>query len=145
MEAGHIVVIKTVSNTAAVMTESEWSAVASLQDEARMLFHNLVNTISNKIDKSAAKSQYRNTTTSDHPIQTIGESTSFPSNTGIFQLEGTITHTKYQTKQVLFFSSTSLLQQDKVVEIFMEAMGSDYWKDVKCMFKAHLRMEDTGS
>ena len=39
VEAGHIVVNKTVSNTAAVMTESEWSAVASLQDEARMLFH----------------------------------------------------------------------------------------------------------
>ena len=107
--------------------------------------YSIVDTISNKIDTSAAKSQYRNTTTSDHPIQTIGESTSFPSNTGIFQLEGKLHTKKYQTKQVLFFSSTSLLQQDKVVEIFKEAMGSDYWKYVKCMFKAHLRMEDTGS
>ena len=26
----------------------------------------------------------------------------------------------------------------------MEAMWSDYWKDIKCMFKAHLRMENTG-
>ena len=31
-----------------------------------------------------------------------------------------------------------------ITAIFNEAMGSTYWKDVKHMFKAHLRMEDTG-
>ena len=37
-------------------------------------------------------------------------------------------------------------QQDtpEVIAMFQEAMGSQYWKDVKHMFKAYLRMEDTG-
>ena len=39
------VIVRSVSNTTAVVTQSEWSAVKSLEDEARMLFHNLVDAI----------------------------------------------------------------------------------------------------
>ena len=42
------VIVRSVSNTTAVVTQSEWSAVKSLEDEARMLFHNLVDAINNK-------------------------------------------------------------------------------------------------
>ena len=135
VETGHSVVVKTVSNTAAVLTESEWYALASLEDEARMLFHNLVDTISNN----------RGTIRSDHPIQiqTVCESTSFPSSTCTFQQVDTIRH-KTISDRAIFSPSASSLQQDNVAAIFKEAMGSGYWKDVKCMFKAHLRMEDTG-
>ena len=32
----------------------------------------------------------------------------------------------------------------EVIAMFQEAMGSQYWKDVKHMFKAYLRVEDIG-
>ena len=110
--------------SAGVVTESEWSAAASLQDEARMLFHNLVDTISNKIYTSAATSQYRNTTTtSEHPIQTIGESTSFPSNTGIFQLEGTITHKKIPDQASSIFHPLVCFNRTKLQKYLWRLCG----------------------
>ena len=39
------VIVKRVSNTFAVITQSDWSAVNSLQDEVIMLFHTLVDTV----------------------------------------------------------------------------------------------------
>ena len=47
VESGSVIV-RSVSNTTAVVTQSEWSAVKSLEDEARMLFHNIVDVIDNK-------------------------------------------------------------------------------------------------
>ena len=146
VETGHSVVVKTVSNTAAVVTESEWSAIASLEDEARMLFHNLVDTISSK--SSTPLGATANEALLNRTIQGDNESSSSQSNTDSLQLLTTqIKRRKVTDESTPNYSpSPTMFSQDMldITTIFNEAMGSAYWKDVKHMFKAHLRMEDTG-
>ena len=148
VETGHSVVVKTVSNTAAVVTESEWSAVASLEDEARMLFHNLVDTISSKSSTPLETFATANETLQNRSIQTDDESSSSQSNIDSLQLLGNQMKRRKVTDESRSNSSLSptMFPQDMLdmTTIFNEAMGSAYWKDVKHMFKAHLRMEDTG-
>ena len=145
VETGHSVVVKTVSNTAAVMTESEWSAIASLDDEARMLFHNLVDTISSK--SSTPLEATANEALPNRSIHRDDDSSSSQSNTDSLQLGNQIRHKKVPDEHRPNPSlSPKMFPQDMldITTIFNEAMGSAYWKDVKHMFKAHLRMEDTG-
>ena len=139
VETGHSVVVKTVSNTAAVVTESEWSAIASLEDEARMLFHNLVDTISSK--SSTPLEATANEALPNHSIHRDDESSSSQSNT-----DSLLTTQVTDERRPNYSLSPTMFSQDMldITTIFNEAMGSAYWKDVKHMFKAHLRMEDTG-
>ena len=146
LETGHSVVVKTVSNTSAIVTESEWSAVASLEDEARMLFHNLVDTISNKSSTPLEAFATVNEALPDRSIK-IDDKSSSQSNTDSLQLGNQIKNRKVTDEsRPNFLPSPTMFPQDMldITTIFKEAMGSDYWKDVKHMFKAHLRMEDTG-
>ena len=146
VETGHSVVVKTVSNTAAVLTESEWSAIASLEDEARMLFHNLVDTISSK--SSTPLEATATEALPNRSIQGDDESSSSQSNTDSLQLLTTQIKRRKVTDESSpnYSPSPTMFSQDMrdITAIFNEAMGSAYWKDVKHMFKAHLRMEDTG-
>ena len=145
VETGHSVVVKTVSNTAAVLTESEWSAIASLEDEARMLFHNLVDTISSK--SNAPLEATSNEALPNRSIHRDDESSSSQSNIDSLQLGNQIRHKKIPDERRRNLSkSLTIFPQDMldIATVFNEAMGSAYWKDVKHMFKAHLRMEDTG-
>ena len=48
VESGHSMVVRNVSNTTAVVTQAEWSSVENLSDEARILFHNFVDSIEAK-------------------------------------------------------------------------------------------------
>ena len=145
VETGHSVVVKTVSNTAAVLTESEWSAIATLEDEARMLFHNLVDTISSK--SSTPLEATANEALPNRSIHRDDKSSSSQSNTDSLQIGNQIRHKKIPDERRPNPSpSPTMFSQDMrdITTIFNEAMGSAYWKDVKHMFKAHLRMEDTG-
>ena len=48
VESGHSMVVRNVSNTTAVVKQAEWSSVENLSDEARILFHNFVDSIEAK-------------------------------------------------------------------------------------------------
>ena len=48
VEIGDSVMVRKVSNTSAVVTEWDWCATKSLEDEACMLFHNFVDSLNGK-------------------------------------------------------------------------------------------------
>ena len=145
VESGSVIV-RSVSNTTAVVTQSMWSAVKSLEDEARMLFHNLVDAIEKKSSASPKASKPGVVKTQRVSMKTVGESTSsHPTSPSVADAQ------RIGQQIVPALSSSSqpggaTLQQDtpELIAMFQEAMGSQYWKDVKHMFKAYLRMEDTG-
>ena len=140
------VIVRSVSNTTAVVTQSEWSAVKSLKDEARMLFHNLVDAIEQKSSASPKASKPGVINIHRVSMKTVGESTSsHPTSPSVADAR----RIGQQIVPALSSSSqpgVATFQQDtpEVIAMFQEAMGSQYWKDVKHMFKAYLRMEDTG-
>ena len=140
------VMVRNVSNTAAVVTKSEWSAVASLNDEARILFHSLVDSIENKTNESHKASKSNDAITHSHPTKTIGKTTSFQRTT---QSPEVATKSVNQVADVSYSHPSSEVTRGhkampEVTALFRKVMGSHYWKDVKHMFKAYLRMEDTG-
>ena len=148
VESGNVIV-RSVSKTAAVVTQSEWSALNSLQDEACILFHNLVDSIDKKIDASYVASSADDINTRNQSARTVGESTSSQLTTpSSIQADRIVK----QLTPALSSHNTSIgaqvdsFKQDAsdVIAMLREAMGSHYWKDVKHIFKAYLRVEDTG-
>ena len=140
------VIVRSVSNTTAVITQSEWSAVKSLEDEARMLFHNLVDAIEKKSNAVPRAPELGVVNKHSLSTKTVGESTSSQPTSPPVAQAGRIVQ---QLTPALSSSSEAAVanfQHDtpEVIAMFQEAMGSQYWKDVKHMFKAYLRMEDTG-
>ena len=144
VESGSVIV-RSVSNTTAIVTQSEWSAVKSLKDEARMVFHNLVDAIEKKSIASpkASKPGVVKTRVS---MKTVGESTSSHPTSPSFADARRIGQQIVPALSSSSHRGVATFQQDtpEVIAMFEEAMGSQYWKDVKHMFKAYLRMEDTG-
>ena len=145
VESGSMIV-RSVSNTTAIVTQSEWSAVKSLEDEARMLFHNLVVTIDKKSSASPRASKPGVVNIHSVSTKTVGESTSSQPTSPSVAQAGRIG--QQLTPAMLSSSQAEVarFQQDSPEEIAMlqEAMGSQYWNDAKDMAKAYLRMEDTG-
>ena len=148
VESGNVIV-RSVSKTAAVVTQSEWSALNSLQDEACMLFHNLLDSIDKKIDASYVASSADDVNTHNQSARTVGESTSSQLTTpSSIQADRIVK----QLTPALSSHNTSIgaqvdsFEQDAsdVIAMLREAMGSHYWKNAKHMFKAYLRVEDTG-
>ena len=143
VESGHVVV-RNVSNTTAVLTQSEWSAVKNLHEEACVLFHSLVSTIESKINATPVASKANDATLHSQSMKTVGESTSSQSINPSLPLASRMM--QQLTPAIPSSSTMSSFQKDipEVVAMFKEAMGSQHWKDVKHMFKAFLRVEDTG-
>ena len=143
VESGSVIV-RSVSNTTAIVTQSEWSAVKSPEDEARMLLHNLVDAIEKKSSASPKASKPGVVETQRVSMKTVGESTSsHPTSPSFADAQRIGQQTALSSSS---HHGVATFQQDipEVIAIFQEAMGSQYWKDVKHMFKAYLRMEDTG-
>ena len=162
VESGNVIV-RSVSNTTAVVTQSEWSAVQSLEDEACMLFHNLVDSIDNKTvaspiasqpddvnmhsepddvnmhsEPDGADSESDDGSTHSQSPMTVGENTSSqPTSTSDTQCGRAVTSRRAPVR-------SSQQDTSEVFAMFQEAMGSQHWKDVKHMFTAYLRVEDTG-
>ena len=140
VESGSVIV-RSVTNTTAVVTQSEWSAVKSLEDEAHMLFHNLVDAIDKKKASKPAVVNIHSLST-----KTVGESTSSqPTSPSVAQagrIMQQLTPAPSSSSEVEI--ARFLQETPEVIAMFQEAMGSQYWKDVKHMFKAYLRIEDTG-
>ena len=145
VESGSVIV-RSVSNTAAVVTQSEWSAVKSLEDEARMLFHNLLDAIEKKSNASPTASKPGVLSMHSVSIKTVGESTSSQPTSPSVAQAGRIVQQLTPALSSSNQAAVASFQQDtpEVIALFQEAMGSQYWKDVKHMFKAYLRVEDTG-
>ena len=139
-------IVRSVSNTAAVVTQSEWSAVSSLKDEACMLFHTLVDAIDKKSSASPRASKPGVVNIHSLSMKTVLESTSSqptsPSVTQAGWIGQQLTPALSSSSQ----AEVARFKQDtpEVIPLLQEAMGSQYWKDMKHMFKAYLRVEGTG-
>ena len=142
IDARHSVVVRQLSSTAAVVTESEWSSLQSIPDEARMLFHNLVDSLDAKpmASASASKPFMHKHITEHNTEKTASENTAIR----LASLPQQVVTTSLENNPALDSSLSNTAVQADFNAIFKEAMGSEYWKDVKHIFKAYLRMEDTG-
>ena len=145
VESGSVIV-RSVSNTTAVVTQSEWSAVKSLEDEARMLFHNLVDAIDKKSNAIPRAPKLGVVNKHSLSTKTVVESTSSQPTSPLVPQAGRIVQQLTPALSSSSEAEVTSFQQDipEVIAMFQEAMGSQYWKDVKHMFKAYLRVEDTG-
>ena len=76
VETGDSVVVKSISNTSAVVTEFEWCATKTLEDEAHMLFHSLLDSLRRKTTTSQDECRKINKKISKDPVKTVSESTS---------------------------------------------------------------------
>ena len=144
VETGNSVVVKSISNTSAVVTEFEWCATKTLEDEAHMLFHSLIDSLHRKTTTSQDESRQINEKITKDPLNTVGESTSTQPTSHSHPLEDVPSEKGIgMSPQDSTFSVTNLEDIPGLADI-KEIMSSLHWKDVKRMFKAHLRMEDTG-
>ena len=145
VESGHNMVVRNVSNTTAVVTQAEWSSVESLSDEARILFHNFVDSIDAR----------------DIPMPLPELSIPHKSVSQTSQASSTSNACKHQQAATpepslinKFFSKLKSLKLGRrrkqyrdipeVAAIFRESVQPEFWKVAKQSFKAYLRMEDTG-
>lgn len=84
VKTGSSVMVKNVSNTIALVTESKWSAVSSFEEEACMLFHNLVDAITRCASTSPASSNLdeavHNSSLSSTCVNKISQYDMVPSN-----------------------------------------------------------------
>ena len=143
------VIVRGVTNNTAIVTQSTWSAIKSLQDEAQILFHNFVGTIDNKTNSSPVASKSDSVNIHGQTTKSLGESTSSqPTNPRLAhadrivqQLTSAVSSSEaYTDAQVASFQKDT----PEVIAMFKEVMGSQCWNDVKQLFKAYLRVEDTG-
>ena len=116
----------------------------NLVDEARMLFHNLVDTIDRNMRASPTDPESAAPRSSGDPVQTVGESTA--SQSTFLHQRGNMP--VQDSRPVVGFPSPVAASQPQniaeVAAIFRKVIGTEYWKDIKYMFNAYLRMEDTG-
>ena len=157
VESGHSMIVKSLSNNTTVITQAEWSRVASLTDEARMLFHNFVDSVeARNIPMDIPHSRITNTS--------VGEATPAHRTDQVHLLEETpklnladkfiskltalTTRRKHtQVHEAIALSKPTIKPRDipEVAALFREvAQNPEFWNDVKRSFKAYLRMEDTG-
>ena len=144
VESGHSVIVRSLSSTTAVVTQAEWSSVENLTHEARMLFHNFVDSVEAEkttnsevhIDaKSVAQPTALHTTAQVRPSQRVPERGLF--NKFITKLKALKSHRQR--------GPVKPRDIPEITAIFKEATKQpEFWSDVKHSFKAYLRMEDTG-
>ena len=145
VESGSVIV-RNVSDTTAVVTQSKWSALKNLEEEACMLFRNLVDCIDNKSHTAPMLDDLNKNRPS---TKTIGENTASqltsPSGAQAGRMEQQLSPA-LTSPQAFSQETVARFQQDtpEIIAIFQEAMKSQYWNDMKHMFKAYLRVEDTG-
>ena len=145
VETGNVVV-RNVSNTTAVITQTEWSAITTLQEEAHMLLFNLLDSIDSNPKHLTANLRARDNIIHDQSTIPMSDTVKKTSSHTPEQLASSHMQEKTVTDVKPSESSSQPIsfEELEVAAIFKEAMDSEHWKDVKHMFKAYLRMEDTG-
>ena len=153
VESGHNMVVRNVSNITAVVTQAEWSSVESLSDEARILFHNFVDSIEARdipkpppelsIPHKSVSRTSQATSTSNVGRGHQPAATPEPSLINWFFSKMKSFKVGRQRKQ---YRDIPEQYQDipEVAAIFRESVQPDFWKEANQSFKAFLRMEDTG-
>ena len=155
VESGHSVIVRNLSSTTAVVTQAEWSSVENITDEARMLFHNFVDSVEAKSttnsevridEKSVAEPTPLHTTAQVRPPERIPERGLF--NKFILKLKALKSRRQRGQEQPgAAFPMPTVKPRDipELAAIFKEATKQpEFWSDVKHSFKAYVRMEDTG-
>ena len=145
VESGHNMVVRNVSNTTAVVTQNEWSSVENLSDEARILFHNFVDSIEGK-DKPKPPPEL------SIPHKSVSQTSQASSSSSASKHQQAATPEPSLINK--FFSKVKSLKLGRkrkqyrdipeVAAIIRESVQPDFWKETKQSFKAYLRMEDTG-
>ena len=144
VETGNSVVVKSISNTSAVVTEFEWCATKTLEDEGCMLFRSLIDSLHRKTTTCQDESRKIGEKITKHSIKTDSESTSTQLTSHSHPLEDVPSERDIgMSPQDSTFSVTNIEDIPGLADIIKKIMSSQHWKDVKHM-KAHLRMEDTG-
>ena len=128
-----------ITSTTSLITKSIWSTEVSLQDEACILLKNLIDAL----NKTSSDS-----TNSISSIQSVTPNESYATNTSSRPdiLLNQVTMPS-QDRSVMSDSLSSFPIQEVPdwFSLLKEAAKiSKYWKDIKCQFEFHLRMEDTG-
>ena len=145
VESGHNMVVRNVSNTTAVVTQAEWSSVENLSDEARILFHNFVDSIEAK-DIPIAPPEL------SIPHKSVSQTSQATSTSNFGKYHQAATpepslFNKFFSKMKYLIGGRQRKQYRDIPEvaaIFRESVQPDFWKEAKQSFKAYLRMEDTG-
>ena len=152
VEARPGMVIQSVSSSTAVVTEAEWHAVKSLEEEAGMLFHNLAGEMATaNVPTDTAPTKATAVTPLGEATTVIGTATSSCASeiheSGFF----TKLFSNLNFKRTRLPHSTLFTPPEKhtdiaeVVNLLKEAMkASIFFKEVKHFFRAFIRMEDAG-
>ena len=141
-------VVQSVSSSTAVVTETEWRAVKSLEEEAGMLFHNLAGEIATGNVPTATPVKATAVKPLGEAPTIIGTATS-SSASGV-QESGVFTKLLSKLRRRLPSSTPSTLPAEpsdipEVLYLLKEAMKEpNFFKEVKHSFRVYIRMEDTG-
>ena len=158
VESGSSMIVKSVSNNTAVVTEAEWHAVKSLEEEAGMLLHNLAGEMATRNAPTTTPARAMDV----RPVEVqadVGEATATTptttsSNASEIQESGFFSKlfSKFKrkvpkriTSSTLLTPQAKLIDNQEVVHLLKQVMKEpNFLKEVKHSFRAYIRMEDTG-
>ena len=150
VESGSGMIVQSVSSSTAVVTEAEWHAVKSLEEEAGMLLHNLADDMETRNAPTATPPKAMDV----RPVRVAGEEEATAVTPPIATPKVTEKSESVRFKKI--FSKLKSLTIGKlgksqpsdipeVVHLCQEAFKQpEFWKEVKHSFRAYIRMEDTG-
>ena len=157
VESGSGMIVQSVSSSTAVLTEAEWHAVKSLEEEAGMLLHNLADDLGNR---NAHTTTTPITVKDVRPVRGIagaGEATAVtpaiatpkvvekPESSSWWKLFSIVKSFIVGEPVMSQASESHLSDSPEIAHLFQEACRQpEFWKDVKHSFRAYIRMEDTG-
>ena len=155
VESGSGMIVQSVSSSTAVVTESEWHAVKSLEEEAGMLLHNLAGEMKAKNDPTSTLARAMDV----RPVEVVGaeEATAVTPTlaspevmqrpeSGFFnKMLSKLKSLRKKQPMTPQLSESQPSDSPEIVRLFQEALKRpEFWKDVKHSFRAYIRMEDTG-
>ena len=167
VESGSGMIVRSVSSSTAVVTEAEWHAVKSLEEEAGMLLHNLAGEMAKKnaptttparvmdfipvrVQAGAAEATAVTPITTSSKASGNQESRFFSKLFSKFKRKASkrVTSSILSTPQAkpnLSTPQAKLIDIPEVVHLLKQVMKEpNFLKEVKHSFRAYIRMEDTG-
>ena len=135
VESGSDMIVKSVSTKTAVLTKDKWYAVKSHTDEARMLFHKLMQNIET-IDVS---------TTSPQAVENVDTISVGGATATTTSQQPTERESEQNTLVPTPNISSSVADIPFIIDLFKKASEHpEFLEDMQHYFRAYLRMEDTG-
>ena len=145
VESGSGMIVQSVSSSTAVVTEAEWHAVKSLEEETGMLLHNLADDLETRNVPTTTPARAMDV----RPVgvAVAGEATTVPS---VIPSPKLIQMSESEHLKKVFSLKPQLSESQhsdcpEIVRLFQDALKQpDFWKNLKHSFRAYIRMEDTG-